>query len=137
MRVTRQTIMQLSDELKFILRTIYHPETGDAFFFINSNAEPSTDLTYGKHNAVLFAEERLNAYPLFTTEQMMKIIEDYGGYILLKQVINKATSLNELFTVLWMNIIDILEDGESPEYWSLTVPVKERQELEVEILISN
>jgi hypothetical protein len=133
MRVSINTILQLPDELKYILRTIWHPEAGDAFFYLNPLTGPSAIFTYGKHNPIQFAEDRLNAYPLFTVEQMMKIIEDYGGYKLYKDVVNKATSVNELFTILWDTILHILEDGESPEYWALTVPVSERRPNEIDV----
>jgi len=125
--VTVDSIMQLSEEQKYTLRRIWHPEAGDAFFYLNPLTGPSTIFTYGKHNPNQFAEDRLYAYPLFSIEQMMKIIEDYGGYKLCKDIVNKATSTNELFMFLWDTIIEILDDGESQQFWSLTVPVSKRK----------
>lgn len=130
MRVSIDTVMQLPEEHRYILRTIWHPKVDDTFFLLNSLYEPSAVMTFGKHNNFQLSEERLNAYPLFTFEQMMKIIEDYGGYRLIKDVINKSTSINELFPLLWDTIVKILEDGESPEYWALTIPVTERKAIE-------
>lgn len=133
MRVSINAILSLPEELLYVLRTIWHPEEGDQFFFLNSLTGPSPIFTYGKNNTS-FEENRLNAYPLLTTERLMKIIEDYGGYHLIKKLVDSATSINELFNLLWEEIISILQDGESPEYWSLTIPVHKRsvpEEIEI------
>ncbi|MGV2885884.1 hypothetical protein [Paenibacillus taichungensis] len=136
MKLTINSILDLPEELRYVLRTIWHPEEGDQFFLLNSFTDPSPVFTYGRYNPSLFAENRLYAYPLLTTERLMKIIEDYGGYQMIREIVAQATSINELFNLLWEKIIYILQDGESPEYWSLTVPVSERSvPEEVEIMI--
>lgn len=68
---------------------------------------------------------------------MMMIVEDYGGYRHIKDVVNKTYSLNEFFPTLWETIVEILEDGESPEYWALTVPVSQRTPQEIDMPTSN
>lgn len=135
MQVSIQTIMQLPEEYKFILRTIWHPEEGDSYFFLNSLNEPSPVMTFVIGNRIQFAENQNNSYPLFSIHQMMNIIEDYGGYTLYTKLVNKASSINELFCVLWDTIVCILDDGESPEYWALTIPTFERKYSELPILL--
>lgn len=127
MRITINSILSLPEELRFVLKTIWHPEEGDQFFFLDSLGIPSPIHSYDQYNRAVFDENRLYAFPLFTMEQLIKIIEDYGGYQMVKEVVIESTSLNELFNMLWEKIIYILEDGESAEYWFLTVPATERQ----------
>lgn len=126
MRVSIHSVLYLPEELRYVLQTIWHPEDDDQFFFLNSLAGPSPVFTYGKYNKSLFVKNSVEAYPLLSTERLMKIIEDYGGYMMIKEIVSQATSINELFNLLWEKIIYILQDGESPEYWSLTVPTNER-----------
>jgi hypothetical protein len=133
MQVSVQSVMNLSDEQRFVLRTIWHPEMGDNFFYNHTLYGPSEIHTFGRCSERLFSENQLNAYPLFTLERMLKLIEDYGGYQMVLEVLSKSSSINEVFPLLWEQVQEILFDGESPNYWRLTIPPVKRATEEIEL----
>ncbi|ODP26696.1 hypothetical protein PTI45_03947 [Paenibacillus nuruki] len=124
MRISINTVQQLTVQQRYNLQAIWHPTHLDQYVILEKDTTPV--LVIYNENDHLYTNHQEDAYPLFSLEQLILIIEDYASFDSLRMIMSDCSSSNELFSTLWDQFKVILDDTGSIDFLDLTIPVTER-----------